>query len=87
MARPTQEQMTWISSTMAARALTRAADPETRNQLVSALHSWLPEVDILTRRELAEGVAEAFRSIANAIDARRDRLVERGLATPYESES
>lgn len=85
MARPTKEQMAAISSLMAARALTRAADPETRNQLVSALYSWLPESDVITRRELAEGVAADFRALANSIEERLGRLVARGVADMPES--
>lgn len=80
MARPTKEQMTAISSLMAARALTRAADPQNRHQLVSALYSWLPDADEITRRELAEGVAADFTTLANAIDTRLDRLVTKGKA-------
>lgn len=72
--------MTAISSLMAARALTRAADPQTRHQLVSALYGWLPEVDEVTRRELAEGVAADFGQLANLIDHRLARLVDRGSA-------
>lgn len=80
MSRPSKEQMAAISSLMAARALTRAADPETRDQLTAALKSWLPEADPLTLRELAEGVAVDFRTLANAVDARLLRLVDRGAA-------
>ena len=72
--------MAAISSLMAARALTRAADPETRGQLTNALKSWLPETDGLTLRELSDGVAADFRTLANAIEARLGRLVERGAA-------
>lgn len=80
MTRPSTKQMAAISSLMAARALTRAADPETRHQLVSALYSWLPEVDEIIRRELAEGVAADFAELANAIEARLLRLVDQGKA-------
>lgn len=80
MTRPTDKQMAAISSLMAARALTRASDPQTRHQLVSALFSWLPEVDEITRRELADGVAADFRKLANAIEARLNRLVDKGKA-------
>lgn len=85
MATPSKEEMAWISSAMAARALTRAADPtpEMRAQLVSALYSWVPDLDVLTRRELAPGVAADFVTLANAIDARLERLVRRGKAKPY----
>jgi hypothetical protein len=85
MTRPSKERMAWISSRMAARALTRAADPEVRDQLVGALLSWLPDADLLTRRELAVGVAEDFGTLANAIDARLEKLVQRGVADPYVS--
>lgn len=80
MARPAKEQMTAISSLMAARALTRAADPETRDQLIAALRSWLPETDALTLRELADGVAADFKVLANAVDARLLRMVDKGKA-------
>jgi hypothetical protein len=82
MARPSKEEMAAISSLMAARALTRAAGPEPdiRAQLVSALHGWTPELDIVTRRELAAGVSADFLTIANAVDARLLRLIDKGAA-------
>lgn len=85
MSRPTKEQMAAISSLMAARALTRAADPETRHQLVSALYGWLPDLDEITRRELAVGVAADFAELANAIEARLLRLADQGKAELPES--
>jgi len=72
--------MAAISSLMAARALTRSADRETRGQLTNALKSWLPEVDALTLRELADGVAADFKTVANAVDDRLLRLVDKGDA-------
>lgn len=80
MSRPSNEQMAAISSLMAARALTRAADPETRGQLTNALKSWLPDLDALTLRELGSGVAADFLQLANAVDDRLLRLVDRGAA-------
>lgn len=83
MARPTNEQMVSITSYMAARALTRAADPETRKGLEAALKSWVLDADALTIRELAQGAAEDFRTMAAAILERRDRMEQRGVAAPW----
>lgn len=86
MARPTHEEMVSVSSLMAARALRRAADPETRKGLVAALRNWVLDADVLTLNELAEGVAADFRTLAVAIEERRGRLVERGVAAPWPRE-
>lgn len=78
----TQPEGAWLSSTLAARALTRAADPETRNALKAAIRSWLLDVDDAQLGQVAAAVAADICRLANLIEERRDRLVAKGQATP-----
>jgi len=83
MARPSNAQMVTISNLMAARALARAADPATRDHMIAALRSWLPETDVLTLRELADGVAADFMTVAQLVEERLARLQDKGLADAF----
>jgi hypothetical protein len=82
MATLTDGEIRWVASQMAARMLTNAAEENQRTRLKQAVRDWAPDVDEFERRRVADAVASAFKGLANLLDDRLLRLINKGEATP-----
>jgi hypothetical protein len=83
MAMPDPREIDWLAQTMAARMLVDAASAARQDQRLQALRSWFPEE--YTESQLlviAEQVAELWRGLSGAVDARLAVRQAAGRARP-----
>lgn len=83
MARPTDQQVAYLSSQLAARLLENATLPEHEDALLRAMRDWLPDtdrVDAHMLKELARSVRANLEICRALLLNRLDRLVTEGKA-------
>lgn len=82
---PTDEQIVWLASAMAARMLADAASTARDQQLYDALGFWLLDtVSPAQRAEIAKKVQVEWRRLAGSVDQRLNTLIDKGRAKPLE---
>lgn len=83
-AMPDPREVDWLAQVMAARMLVDAASPARQDQRIAALRAWFPEGGLTESQalQLAEQLAELWRGLAGAVDARLVTRQAAGRARP-----
>lgn len=83
---PDPREVDWLAQVMAARMLVDAASAARQDQRVAALRAWFPEGGLTESQALqvAEQLAEAWRGLAGAVDARLATRTAAGRAKPLQ---
>lgn len=81
---PSPREIDWLAQTMAARMLVDAASGPRLDQRISALRAWFPEGQYTEAQmmQLSEQVAELWRGLSGAVDARLAGRIAAGRAAP-----
>jgi hypothetical protein len=81
---PDPREIDWLAQVMAARMLVDAASAARQDQRVHALRAWFPEAQYTEAQMLvlAEQVAEHWRGLSAAVDARLALRQAAGRARP-----
>lgn len=82
MAMPDPREIDWLAQTMAARMLVDAASAPRQDQRTQALRAWFPEGQYTEAQmlQLGEAVAEHWRGLSAAVDARLAARIAAGRA-------
>lgn len=78
MARPTIEELRYVTTEVAKQAIEEKAAPEKRRELMGALQDWFPDADEFDLRWAAEGVALGLDQMRVLLEKRRLRMVDDG---------
>ncbi len=80
MARPTIEQLRYVTTEAAKVAIEKMAHPDERRDLMAFLHDWFPDADEFDLRWAADGVALGLGQMNVLLAKRRQRLIDEGKA-------
>lgn len=87
MAELSDEQIRWLAHELVIQALDEifvtAHDSQTRRLLVGAW-AWAPDLDKATLEAYVPKLRRTIEGLAGAISARRERMIEKGMAAPIE---
>ena len=78
MARPTIEELRYVTTEVAKQAIEWHTQPEQRRALMGALQDWFPDADEFDLRWAADGVALGLTQMMGLLENRRQRMVDLG---------
>lgn len=78
MARPTIEELRYVTTEMAKLAIEEMAKPENKRTLMGHLQDWFPDADEFDLRWSADGVALGLDQMRVLLEKRRLRMIGEG---------